>query len=196
MSEGIGYCAYRCPLKLGRQQSSFAAALSSFSHTNARLRMHSVWLNTSFSSQSASSNPKPGPIRLCLGAFRTSPVDSLAVGADEPPLRIRRYKVALHGQRTQYIHCCNIILNFYMVAFLNRNQIYRYIWHSISGSCQRFQLTSEDIAKFQFPETPAWILTPVNINFELVHHTPKKKKKKKKSQTNFLPFTRPHTEKS
>ena len=29
-------------------------------------------------------------LRLCLGAFRTSPVDSLYVKANEPPLDLRR----------------------------------------------------------------------------------------------------------
>ena len=34
-------------------------------------------------------------LRLCLGAFRTSPVDSLYVEANEPPLHNRRIKLAL-----------------------------------------------------------------------------------------------------
>ncbi len=31
------------------------------------------------------------------------------------------------------------------------------------------KLHPENIAKFQFPETPPWTLTPVNINLELAH---------------------------
>ena len=34
-------------------------------------------------------------LRLCLGAFRTSPVESLQVEANEPPLTIRRDKLAI-----------------------------------------------------------------------------------------------------
>ena len=34
-------------------------------------------------------------IRICLGAFRTSPMQSLYVEAHEPPLHIRRIKLAL-----------------------------------------------------------------------------------------------------
>jgi ribonuclease HI len=34
-------------------------------------------------------------LRLCLGAFRTSPVDSLQVEANEPPLVLRRNKLAI-----------------------------------------------------------------------------------------------------
>ena len=34
-------------------------------------------------------------LRLCLGAFRTSPADSLCVEANEPPLDIRRLKLAM-----------------------------------------------------------------------------------------------------
>ena len=33
--------------------------------------------------------------RLCLGAFRTSPVDSLYVEANEPSVNLRRLKLAL-----------------------------------------------------------------------------------------------------
>ncbi len=49
-------------------------------------------------------------LRLCLGSFRTSPVESLAVAADELPLSIRRDKLdfsiylkLLHARRTQYM---------------------------------------------------------------------------------------------
>ena len=34
-------------------------------------------------------------LRLCLGAFRTSPVQSLYVEANEPPLDIRRIRLSL-----------------------------------------------------------------------------------------------------
>ena len=34
-------------------------------------------------------------LRLCLGAFRTSPISSLHVEANEPPLSPRRQKLAL-----------------------------------------------------------------------------------------------------
>ena len=34
-------------------------------------------------------------IRLCLGALRTSPTDSLYVEANEPPLELRRLKLTL-----------------------------------------------------------------------------------------------------
>jgi hypothetical protein len=34
-------------------------------------------------------------LRLCLGAFRTSPVDSLQVEANEPSLELRRDKLSL-----------------------------------------------------------------------------------------------------
>lgn len=36
-----------------------------------------------------------GALRICLGAFRTSPADSLCVEAEEPPLDLRRLKLAL-----------------------------------------------------------------------------------------------------
>ena len=34
-------------------------------------------------------------LRLCLGTFRTSPVNSLYVEANEPPLDLRRLKLTL-----------------------------------------------------------------------------------------------------
>ena len=42
-------------------------------------------------------------LRLCLGAFRTSPGHSLYVEADEPPLGMRRTRLSLQ-------YCVNVCL--------------------------------------------------------------------------------------
>jgi len=39
-------------------------------------------------------------LRLCLGAFSTSPCSSLSVEANEPPLNLRRQKLSLHNALT------------------------------------------------------------------------------------------------
>ncbi len=49
------------------------------------------------------------------------------------------------------------------------------------------KLHPENIAKFQFPETPPWTLTPLIINLEIANT----KKRVKLTR----PFTRPHTKK-
>ncbi len=103
---------------------------------------------------------------------RTSPADSLAVEADELPLSIRRDKLAL-----QYIS---------KVAACPENPVHDIIFEpkygglfemkpsSIATFGIRYQdavkdlkLHPENIAKFHFPETPPWTLTPLNINLEI-----------------------------
>ena len=56
-------------------------------------------------------------LRLCLGAFRTSPVDSLYVEANEPSLDLRRLKLTL-----QYI--IKLIANI-------DNPAYNYVFHPL-----------------------------------------------------------------
>ena len=130
-------------------------------------------------------------LRLCLGAFRTSPADSLAVEADELPLSIRRDKLAL-----QYIS---------KVAACPENPVHDIIFEpkygglfetkpsSIATFGIRYQdavkdlkLHPENVAKFQFPETPPWTLTPLNINLEIAHA--------KKSDTNPAFYQAAHKE--
>ena len=38
-------------------------------------------------------------LRLCLGAFKSSPIESLYVEANEPPLELRREELAMRSVR-------------------------------------------------------------------------------------------------
>ena len=49
-------------------------------------------------------------LRLCLGAFRTSPVQSLYVEADAPPLDMRRTRLSLQ-------YCVKLMSNAYSAVF-------------------------------------------------------------------------------
>ena len=46
-------------------------------------------------------------LRLCLGAFRTTPVESLQIEANEPPLSLRRNKLALQYALKIYYNVSN-----------------------------------------------------------------------------------------
>ncbi|MEE8152293.1 MAG: ribonuclease H family protein, partial [candidate division NC10 bacterium] len=112
-------------------------------------------------------------LRLCLGAFRTSPADSLAVEADEMPLALRREKLAL-----QYAT---------KVASNPDNPAYECIFHpnyvdlfekkpsAIPTFGIRIQenmsmldnFKPEKIAKFKYPVTPPWIYRPAHVNLAL-----------------------------
>ncbi len=113
-------------------------------------------------------------LRLCLGAFRTSPVDRLAVKADELPLAIRRDKLAL--QYISKVAACpenpvhNIIFEpKYCGLFETKPSSIATFSIRYQDAVKNLQLHPENISKFQFPDTPPWTLTPLNMNLEIAH---------------------------
>ena len=114
-------------------------------------------------------------LRLCLGAFRTSPADSLAVEADEPPLStFRRDKLAL--QYLSKVAACpdnpvhSIIFEpKYGGLFETKPSSIAAFGIRYQDAGKDLQLHPENVAKFQFSETPPWTLTPLHINLEIAH---------------------------
>ncbi len=85
-------------------------------------------------------------------------------------------KLLLDTQRIQYVIK---FLNPIMVDFLKRNpglKLHAHLAFDIRMLSKNLKLHPENIVGFQFPETPPWALTPVNINLDLSHT--------KKSETN------------
>jgi len=114
-------------------------------------------------------------LRLCLGAFRTSPVESLYVDANEPSLGARRTKLSLQyasklkSLPTHPTH--NVVFdNKYMKLFDAKPNAIRTF-----GLRIRQFLDGSDINLDTIMETPSyfvlppWCIKPPDIVFDLVH---------------------------
>ena len=111
-------------------------------------------------------------LRLSLGAFRSSPVESLYVEAHEPPLEIRREKLAL-----QYI--LKLKANpgnpAYHVVFNPKYQILYADKESATDSfgirCKKLlkkaKIDVGEIAINSIPDVPIWDSEPVTVDFTL-----------------------------
>ena len=120
-------------------------------------------------------------LRLALGAFRTSPVESLYTEADEPPLKLRRKKLALQYSLKIAAHPENPTYN--IVFDPKHAQLYKNKEKTTPSFGLRIQPTLKEIGLQQdhtiiesTPQTPPWTLIPPKINFEIG-------KENKKSET-------------
>ena len=111
-------------------------------------------------------------LRLSLGAFRSSPVESLYVEAHEPPLEIRRDKLAL-----QYIlklkanpenQACDVVFN------PKSQELYRNkesATDSFGIHCKKLLKEAKiyvgEIAINSIPDVPIWNSEPVTVDFTL-----------------------------
>ncbi|MEN8173077.1 MAG: reverse transcriptase domain-containing protein [Chloroflexota bacterium] len=124
-------------------------------------------------------------LRLSLGAFRTSPIDSLYVEADEPPLQLRRKKLALQYALKLYANPDNPAQDY----VLNPDQTLPYQNHPNAIMPLSLRVTHElseilpdqtEIAYNVVLDTPPWELRLPEINLSLSSNP--------KSSTNPLVF--------
>ena len=111
-------------------------------------------------------------LRLSLGAFRSSPVESLYVEAHEPPLEIRRDKLAL-----QYVLKlkANPENPAYDVVFNPKHkELYKdkeSATDSFGIHCKKLlkeaQINVGEIAINSIPDVPIWDSKPVTVDFTL-----------------------------
>ena len=111
-------------------------------------------------------------LRLSLGAFRSSPVESLYVEVHEPPLEIRRDKLALQ-------HVLKLKANpenpAYDVVFNPKHQeLYKdkeSATHSFGIHCKKLlkeaKIDVGEIAINSIPDVPIWDFKPVIVDFTL-----------------------------
>ena len=116
-------------------------------------------------------------LRLALGAFRTSPVSSLNVEADEPSLWLRREKLSL-----QYAIrlAANPSYPAFEVTFPPQFQEYyerkpnaiKSFGLRIATLLESTNINTKNIQKHSFSDIPSWCITKPNILFDL--HNSKK----------------------
>ena len=131
-------------------------------------------------------------LRLALGAFRTSPVESLYTEADEPPLRLRREKLALQYSLKVAAHPENPTYN--IVFEPKYGHLYRAKEKSVPSfglrvqpSLKKVGLQQDLTIKETTPQLPPWTLITPNVNFDM-------SKENKKSETAEIIFNRKFTE--
>ena len=113
-------------------------------------------------------------LRLALGAFRTSPVDSLLAEADEPPLRLRRKRLGL--QYALKIKSTPTSPTFDCLYNTPMETIEKFQKHPnkippfgirVREDLDDFDLSDEDVSEFRFSSIPPWKLDRVKIDLDL-----------------------------
>ena len=112
-------------------------------------------------------------LRLALGAFRTSPVSSLNVEADEPSLWLRREKLSLQ-------YAANPSNPVFEVTFPPQFQEYyerkpnaiKSFGLRIAPLLESAYINTKNIQKHSFSDIPSWCITKPTILFDL--HNSKK----------------------
>ena len=111
-------------------------------------------------------------LRLSLGAFRSSPVESLYVEAHEPPLEIRREKLAL-----QYIlklkanpgnPAYDVVFNpKYQILYADKESATDSFGIHCKKLLKKAKIDVEEIAINSVPDVPIWDSEPVTVDFTL-----------------------------
>jgi len=111
-------------------------------------------------------------LRLCLGAFRTSPVESLQVEANEPPLAIRRNKLALQyavklkSNPANPTYHCTFESN-YNTLFSNKPKTIPPFGVRISNLLDKIHLDLSIVTVCRTPSKSPWTLKLPTVSFEL-----------------------------
>ena len=99
-------------------------------------------------------------MRLCLGAFRTSPATSLCVAANEPPLELRRTKLCLQYVlklcSNQHNPTHNVVFNVKFKSFFERRPKPLSIRVSCDLNDVGFQ--KRNVSSSNIVSTPPWHL--------------------------------------
>lgn len=111
-------------------------------------------------------------LRLCLGAFRTSPTSSLHVEANEMPLHLRRKRLALNYtlqlQSNPSNPAYNCIFNsHYEALFANKPNVIPTPGIRFKQLINDAGISTDHIAKVNFPTTPVWLLKPCSFLYTL-----------------------------
>ena len=111
-------------------------------------------------------------LRLCLGAFRTSPSSSLCILANEPPLHLRRQKLSmqycLRLSSTSQNPAYSAIFNSKFISSFDRkpNQIPP-LGIRIQSHLQAIGFRRKDTLQCPTLPTPPWLLHRPEINYSL-----------------------------
>ena len=128
-------------------------------------------------------------LRLCLGAYRTSPASSLCVEANEPPLYFRRKKLSLQYSLKLSCNCnpayATVFNSKFHSVFERKPTQLRPPAIRVSGDLQAVCFKKSDVITSSIPTTPPWLLIRSAVNFTL-HCSGKMQHSSRNIQTSFL----------
>jgi len=112
-------------------------------------------------------------LRLCLGAFRTSPADSLCVEANEPPLHLRRNKLSVQYAVRVASHVSNpareAIFNLKSKAQFDKNPTrVAPFGIRILHDLQQIGFNKQNLVLTRVPAKPPWLLQRPVINLDML----------------------------
>jgi len=134
-------------------------------------------------------------LRLCLGAYRTSPSSSLCVLANEPPLYIRRRKLSiqyclkLSSSPQNPTH--NTVFNCKFKDLFERkpNQIPP-LSISVQPDLRAVGFVKRNDLIYSIPATPPWLLKRPHINYDIHYQITPHQKYTEISSLSFLTITK------
>ena len=117
-------------------------------------------------------------LRLCLGAFRTSPIDSLQVEANEPSLTLRREQLSLQYAARLQVNPKNpaysaVFEPKYEPLFGAKPRSIPPFGIRIATALHSVNPHNIPICKFAIPPTPPWTLTKPTVLLDLLSATTK-----------------------
>ena len=113
-------------------------------------------------------------LRLALGAFRTSPVESLYVEADEPSFYLRREKLALHYAIRLAVNPSNPAYNITFPPHIsedivnlyeNKPNVIKLFGLRIQPSLTSAKINPNTIEEHSIPTIPSWCIRKPSIVF-------------------------------
>ena len=116
-------------------------------------------------------------LRLALGAFRTSPVSSLNVEADEPSLWLRREKLSLQYAIRLAANPSNPAFEVtfplqFQEYYERKSNAIKSFGLRIAPLLESANINTENIQKHSFSDIPSWCITKSTILFDS-HNTKK-----------------------
>ena len=109
-------------------------------------------------------------LRLCLGAFKSSPIEALYVEANEPPLELRREELAMRYALKIKSNPENPVYDSIFCrpySSLYENTPFNSLAESINKLFTEAEIDSNKIMTFKFPDTPIWSSEPNEVSFYL-----------------------------
>ena len=116
-------------------------------------------------------------LRICLGAFRTSPVESLQVEANEPPLLLRRQKLAAQFALQLYTNKSNPTFKHtfntqFIQKFINKPNAIQPFGLRVNNLIQNINIDLEQIINNCTISIPPWLMYEPSVILDL-HNNPK-----------------------
>ena len=112
-------------------------------------------------------------IRLCLGAFKSSPIESLYVEANEPPLELRRKELAMrYGLKIKSNPNNPTHDSLFKLTSIESYKYDRYppLAQSLKKLFEEASIPIENIAIRKIPDVPIWEQEPNSVCFSLASY--------------------------